>query len=121
MVQEVWRQTKEEVDTGLLEGPFSVEQRTNVLGGRWTGARRFGIQQSEKIRAIDDFSEFQVNSSFGASNKITLLGIEEVVSRARAWSEAVSDEHLTISENQDRCWSVLLHEGWGGSLTLSEE
>ena len=102
----------EEVDTDLLVGPCSDEKLTNVFGCRWTGARRFGIQQGDKIRSIDDFSEFQVNSGFGASNKINLLSIEEVVSRARAWSEAVSDEHLTISDSQERCWSTTLHDEW---------
>ena len=95
VTQEVWRQTVEEVDAGLLDGPCTDEHLAKVLGDRWTGARRFGRQQGEKIRSIDDFSEFQVNSGFGASSKIVLLSLEEVVSRARAWKEAESDGHLS--------------------------
>ena len=62
IVQEVWRQTSEEVESGLLEGPFTAEQLNVILGDKWTGARRFGIQQSEKVRVTDDFSEFQINT-----------------------------------------------------------
>eukprot|EP00973_Karenia_brevis_P009997 1350782-Karenia_brevis.AAC.1 len=54
----VWEITLEDVKDGNLEGPFSPEQVEKLLGPRWIGARRFGIQQGEKIRAVDDFSEF---------------------------------------------------------------
>ena len=104
----------EEVDAGLLVGPRSDAQLADLLGERWTGARRLGIQQGDKVRSIDDFSEFQVNNGFGSANKITLLNLEEVVSRARAWREAVSERHLTIWDDRQECWSSTINDEWLG-------
>ena len=83
-MHEVWSQTKEEIDSGLLEGPFSIQELTKMFGEQWSGARRFGIQQGEKVRAMDEFSEFHINDGFGALNTIAILSLDDVVSRSRA-------------------------------------
>ena len=46
-----------EVAKGWAEGPYTEEQINEILGDQlWVAARRFGVEQTEKIRQIDDFS-----------------------------------------------------------------
>ena len=49
--------TLEEVEAGYLVGPLSVEQLEAQVGKNWVASRRFPIEQGNKIRPIDDFSE----------------------------------------------------------------
>jgi hypothetical protein len=81
----VWKATTAELENNLLQGPFSVDELNSVLGPRWVPARRFGIRQGDKVRPIDNFSEHLVNQAFGASEKISMLGVDHVVSWAKAW------------------------------------
>ena len=48
----VWSQTLEEVAKGEAEGPFSLES----IPAEYPLSRRFGVQQSGKIRCVDDFT-----------------------------------------------------------------
>eukprot|EP00973_Karenia_brevis_P018766 2572908-Karenia_brevis.AAC.1 len=75
---EVWRLTLAEVDEGLLEGPLTQQEVEKRLGPLWTGARRFGIVQSNKTRPIDDFSQFYINAAFGAEEKVSILRFDDV-------------------------------------------
>eukprot|EP00973_Karenia_brevis_P091355 12407069-Karenia_brevis.AAC.1 len=52
----VWDKTLEEVGEGVLVGPVSSGEVESTVGRLWTGARRFGIEQSGKVRPIGDFS-----------------------------------------------------------------
>ena len=58
-LEEVWTKTLEEVESGVLVGPFSL----NEVPDRYPLSRRFGIAQGAKIRCIDDFSRSSVNSA----------------------------------------------------------
>ena len=55
-LEEVWTKTLEEVESGVLVGPFSL----NEVPDRYPLSRRFGIAQGAKIRCIDDFSRIQL-------------------------------------------------------------
>ncbi len=44
------------------------------------------------MRAIDDFSEYLVNAAFGASEKVVLKGLDQVVMYTRAWLSAVGED-----------------------------
>eukprot|EP00973_Karenia_brevis_P042804 5925375-Karenia_brevis.AAC.1 len=78
----------DEVGRGLLAGPFGVDHLVNILGPRWVGARRFGIKQGQKVRAIDDFSEFLINSTFGSHEKVKINSLDHVIQTARAFMES---------------------------------
>ena len=56
--RDVYTKTKEELEKGLLRGPFSAEQLTDRHGNAWVGSPRFGILQKDVTRCIDDFSIF---------------------------------------------------------------
>eukprot|EP00973_Karenia_brevis_P046688 6477232-Karenia_brevis.AAC.1 len=68
----------EEVNEGVLIGPLTSAEVEGLAGKLWTGARRFGIEQSGKVRPIHDFSEFHINQSFGTSEKIDLMSLDQV-------------------------------------------
>ena len=58
-VNEVWEKTMDEVRAGLLEGPLDLAD----VPTNYPLSRRFGIQQGNKVRCIDDFSRSAVNSA----------------------------------------------------------
>lgn len=74
VAQEVWDATIKEVKCGLLEGPLSADQVSEKVGPLWTPSRRFGIIQGQKVRNIDDLSEFSVNQRYGPGEKLDLGG-----------------------------------------------
>ena len=53
--------------------------------GCWIPSKRFGVRQGGKIRAADDSSEFLVNASVTATEKLQLFGLDEVVNTARTF------------------------------------
>jgi hypothetical protein len=111
--QEIWQGTLEEVETNLLAGPWSTEELKSKLGPLWIAARRFPIVQGEKVRPIDDFSEFGVNQAFGARHKLKMNSVEAVVAIARAWVECVNpDRSFALKDNEGGCWQGMLHEEW---------
>ena len=108
---EGWRGTLEEVVEGSLEGPLTRSQLEEIVGRRWIAARRFGLKQGDKIRPIDNFSEFFVNLAFGADEKVTMLGVDHAVSWGRAWLEAVnSNGEVDIKDTMGVSWAGKLHK-----------
>ncbi len=55
--KEVWRQTLKELEDGGLKGPYSADELSAEVGPLWIAARRFGLQQGDKVRPIDNFAE----------------------------------------------------------------
>ncbi|CAE7514707.1 unnamed protein product, partial [Symbiodinium sp. CCMP2456] len=88
----VWDEALEQVNKGWLRGPYSWSEIDAKYKGTWTGSKRFGILQGDKIRAIDDLSEFLVNSAVTETEKISLEGIDQIVATARFFSGAVSGD-----------------------------
>ena len=82
----VYEETMQQLADGWVTGPYTMEQLDNRHGGCWVPSKRFGVRQGPgKIRAVDDFSEFLVNASVTATEKLQLFGIDEVVNTARTF------------------------------------
>ena len=90
IAEEVWKTTMKEVEKGWLEGPLTAEQVASRVGPLWTPSRRFGIVQGNKVRNIDDLSEFSVNQAYWTPEKLDLGGVDEVVAMAAAWARVAS-------------------------------
>eukprot|EP00973_Karenia_brevis_P071755 9971184-Karenia_brevis.AAC.1 len=103
----------DEVDKGLLAGPFGVSELSDSLGPSWVGARRFGIKQGQKVRAIDDFSEFLVNATFGSHEKVKINSLDHVIQTARAFIEAVSGDALMAKSTSGKMVSSDINQEWG--------
>ena len=109
----MWRQTLKELEDGGLKGPYSADELSSVVGPLWIAARRFGLQQGDKVRPIDNFAEFNVNKAFGAKEKVDLLSIDNVVSWARARLEAVdTNRRVYVEDSGGTAWQGWLHEDW---------
>ena len=48
----LFRQTLKEVETGALVGPMSLDE----VDAAFPLSRRFGVQQGQKVRCVDDFT-----------------------------------------------------------------
>eukprot|EP00435_Cladocopium_sp_Y103_P049658 s1454_g15.t1 len=79
----VYEDTMQQVEDGWLLGPLTAQQLDDKYGGCWIPSNRFGVLQGGKVRAVDDFSEFLINSSVSTSERLTLYGIDEVVNTGR--------------------------------------
>jgi ribonuclease HI len=71
---ELWRKTCQEKEAGWLQGPVPFQEI--VSDGRLT--RRFPVQQSGKVRRVDNFSESQINDAVTLQNRVTVDGTDTV-------------------------------------------
>ncbi|CAE7304283.1 unnamed protein product [Symbiodinium sp. CCMP2592] len=79
----VWSETMEQVEKAWLKGPFSWEEIDKKYQGCWVPSKRFGVAQADKVRSVDDLSEFLINAAVTETEKIMLEGIDHIVSLAR--------------------------------------
>lgn len=112
--QDLWDESLREESEGNLQGPFSPSELASMVGPLWVAARRFPIRQGEKLRPIDDFSEFSVNAAFGSSERVRMKNLDQVVSWSRAWLEAAGrDREFSLLDSSGAEWRERLHEDWG--------
>ena len=118
---EVWKETAEQVQRGWLKGPMSWREVEEKFGGCWVPSKRFGVQQNEKVRCVDDLSEFLINSTVTQTERIELEGLDHVVALARLFvGAAVGPEDACTLPSCDgqpgvgRCHSFPLHPAWKG-------
>ena len=88
--QAVWDESLKEEANGWTSGPFSEEQITAQLGELWIASRRFGLKQGTKVRAIDDYTESQANSTVSMFEKLELMGVDDLVAVVKIAAESVS-------------------------------
>ena len=102
----VWQETLIEIEKGWLSKPMSEQQIEADVGNLFTVARRFGIKQGGKVRAIDDYSEHGTNATVTTSERIDLLGTDELFLLAK---------HVAASIREDG--TVLMKLSSGETLT----
>ena len=81
--QAVWASTQEESAKGWL----SFCDRASLSASSVVSAR-FGAQQTNKIRPIDNFRSSFVNSACGVREKVAMDGVDEIVSACLHWLKA---------------------------------
>jgi hypothetical protein len=115
--EQVWQGALDEAQKGWLTGPLTELELRGQLGPMFVVSRRFGLEQADKVRAIDDMSESLVNSAYGSSYKLDLPGIDGISTAARTWLESISDDRgvqFTLSDG------TVLKGRLHHSLTLSD-
>ena len=95
VAQAVYRETLQQLEDGWVKGPFTEAQLDAKYNNCWIPSKRFGVRQGQKIRAVDDFSEFLINASVSSTEKLQLFGIDEVINTARTF---LGCDHLDICE-----------------------
>ena len=76
--RKLWDRTQLELQKGWLLGPYSWDE----LPPSSVVSRRFPINQSEKVRPIDDFSQSQINSTVTSYEQATVDGPDVICALA---------------------------------------
>ena len=94
VAQSVWDETISQAseDRKWVLGPYSAKEISERVGPCWIPARRFGVRQGGKIRPVDDFSQFLINSAVTCHEKIDLESIDHICATARHFLGAWDDE-----------------------------
>ena len=79
----LWQATMDEVSDGFLSGPFEPDE----MGAGCIASPRFGLQQKNKLRPIDNFSASQVNSATGLQDKFAVDSVDEICAMIKAWMQ----------------------------------
>ena len=97
----VYEETIQQKADGWVKGPYTSSELDKKFDGCWIPSKRFGVRQGGKIRAVDDFSEFLVNASVTATEKLQLFGLDEVVNTARTF---LGCDFLMMDDELDNLW-----------------
>ncbi|CAL1128793.1 unnamed protein product [Cladocopium goreaui] len=97
----VYEETLQQRADGWVKGPYTSSELDQKFDGCWIPSKRFGVRQGGKIRAVDDFSEFLVNASVTATEKLQLFGLDEVVNTARTF---LGCDFLMMDDELDNLW-----------------
>ena len=79
----LWEATLEEVAAGFLSGPYHPD---DAPAGAVISPR-FGLQQKNKLRPIDNFSSSHVNGATGMQDKLQLDSVDEICGMIKAWMQ----------------------------------
>ena len=79
----LWQATLEEVEEGFLTGPWDASHlcRESVV------SPRFGLQQKNKLRPIDNFSSSHVNSAAGVQERFMVDTVDEICAMVKTWMQ----------------------------------
>jgi hypothetical protein len=84
--KDVYDSTEGERDLGFCEGPFTESEVSTYFNtDEWASIRRFGIEQKDKIRPIDDACANGANMTSSRSEKLITSSIDQIVSLIREW------------------------------------
>ena len=109
-----WEQTLAEKSEHWLSGPFySVEEVKCKLGGHLPHlTRRFPLEQSTKVRSIDDYLESNLNCLFGTHDKLVLHDTDTLASLIKLIESLVSKQCSTVQFGGDISKELKLHPDW---------
>ena len=106
-------ETRAEVAKGWLEGPYTRDQLSELLGPCWVPNRRFCIKQGSKYRMIDDISENWVNATTGTTERLELGGVDEVLAYAKTIQAAMGGQISKLTDmNGDEVVFEDIHPEW---------
>ena len=96
-----------------LRGPLTPQQLTERHGPYWIASRRRGVEQKDKLRLVDDFSEFLVNSCVGTCEKVDLRGVDGMAAVVKLMTSAVRpDRSVRICLASGEVLEGWLHPSW---------
>eukprot|EP00971_Amphidinium_carterae_P198985 3948805-Amphidinium_carterae.1 len=111
--------TLDESAKGWIVGPFpTLCELSETLGFEPIISRRFPIEQSPKIRPIDELSESFVNGALGQSEKVVMQDADLFVAFLRVLDGvcAGSIEELVLSDGS--CLRLDVHADWRARAQL---
>lgn len=85
----VWDAILADVEKGWAVGPFSLEAARAASDKPLIVSRRCGVQQKNKVRAIDDVSASQVNACTGVKEKVRVESVDAAATMIPEWMRAL--------------------------------
>jgi hypothetical protein len=92
----VWDATLMDVEKGWAIGPFSLEEAQSMTDKPAVISRRFGAQQKNRVRAIDDLSASQINACTGVKEKVRVESVDAAATMIREWMRAFHGSGRTL-------------------------
>lgn len=88
----VWEETLQESNKHWLSEEMDLAEIEAIVGPLFVIARRFGIKQSGKVRAIDDYTISGANAAATTTEKLDLLGNDEMFALLKLILTAINDQ-----------------------------
>jgi len=77
----------DEVAAGYCDGPYESSEVDKLLGtDLWLPLKRFGVEQKNKVRGVDDASANLLNSTSSRSEKLSISSVDRIVATTREWT-----------------------------------
>ena len=118
----VFAKTDMEEKAGWVSAPMTIDEAKQASGPLFVVNRRFGIKQGrgekQKVRQIDDLSEFQPNATIGQPEKLDLGGVDEMVVLARCMEEIRSGLKTKHEMDDGTSLHFECHDDWKRSMCL---
>ena len=106
-----------EVTKGWLIGPFrSLEEYERELGHCPHVSRRFPLDQSDKVRSIDDMLESGINTTFGCHDKLVLHDVDFVASVIKSVEKLIAGAGTLVDEDGTSV-PIPTHSAWKQGAT----
>ena len=91
---------------------MTIDEVKTLIGPLFVIAKRFGIRQSGKVRAIDDYSISGASSAVTSTEKLDLLGNDEMFAllkrtRTKHSVERPCHEAHQMKRSSKKGWGVL--------------
>ena len=104
---ETWGATVLEAEEkSWLQGPFTWSQLEDML-------RRFGTQQSNKLRVIDDFTENGTNAAYSSQEKLEMRTLDHLTWCATSLAKMVwFKKEVSLKLSDGSALNGPLHPGW---------
>ena len=93
----LWSLTLEEVQDGFLSGPYEVSD----LPPSGIVSPRFGLQQKNKLRPIDNFSASHVTGATGLEEKFQVDSIDVICAMIKTWMQRSPDGVRLLGKTYD--------------------
>ena len=108
--------TIEERDAGWLRDPFTEAEITEQLGSSWVPSRRFGLQQADKLRPIDDASEPGINEALTTTEKLQLHDLDAMMETLKHIQDCVTGREVYMELSNGEVLHGTVHEEWPEDL-----
>ena len=102
----LWSEAVCQVEKGWLQGPFKFDDEGNLVTNEGpqlaNPAFRFGVQQGDKLRAVDDLKRSQTNRAAAVRTPVNLPTWDHFSAVIRSFQERGLSENLAMAKADHR-------------------
>ena len=114
--QKVWDDCLEEVEKGWIKGPMCARDIDVLHPKGWCAIHRFGLEQKDKVRIIDDCKEPNINEAFTSVEKLDLMDVDSLAAIYRLIFTSINEQNvITITLSTGEVLKSKVHKSFRGS------